>query len=253
MSMQPRSGSSPRGGTGRHAQGGMLLLWGVAVTLLVGSLTVAGLVVVGGGPQAASAAGVVVDTPTVAELDEADAGAEAPVVTGEAVAVAPAGWTSVLAADAGFYRVVDYSLVEISGHLKPAGGRMVARNDMFDVVLGDELVAADLVYSVEVADQPAEGDLEAAWTVTMEFADAQALADATADLGCHEKPDNMIAIAAGEDLLILASLEADSYCGSGFTKGRIRWQSFYDNGTETSESAKAIADAVAAGLLGTQG
>lgn len=251
MSMQPLRGSSPRGGAGHRAQGGMLVLWGVAVTLLVGSLTFAGLVVVRGGPQTASAADVVVDVPVVVGLEGAEADAEGPASTGEPVAVAPAGWTSVMSPDVGIYEVVDYSVYEFSGRLEPSGGRVVASNDVFDVVLGDEMLASDLVFSVEVADQPAEGDLRAAWTVTMEFADAQALADATADLGCHDSPDNMIAIASGTNLLILASLPAEPYCGSGFTKGRIRWQSFYDNGTETSESAKATADAVAAGLLGT--
>ncbi|SDC57171.1 hypothetical protein SAMN05216410_1928 [Sanguibacter gelidistatuariae] len=252
MSVQPhRSGPTRGSGPPSRTAGGILALWGVALTLLVGSLTVAALVVVRGGPQSASASDVVVTAPEISHVEELESGAS--VVSGEDVAVAPVGWKSVLAPDVGFYHVLDYSIFEFTGHMKPSGAQVMASDETFDVILGEELVSSALVYSVDVADQPADGDQKSAWTVTMQFADAQALADATADLGCQEKPDNMIAVAAGTDLLMLASLEGDEYCGSGFTKGRILWRSFYGDSGNTSEEAKAIADAVAAGLLGTDG
>lgn len=264
MSIQPhRDGpahvgshvGSHDGSSGGGFSGAALVLWGVALTLVVGALTLGALVVVRGGPHGASAADVVVDSPEVVapevNFPEVAAPEEITARPAEGAVVAPPGWTGVLAPEVGIYRVVNYSLLDLTGHLEPSDEQVVAGNDTFDVLLGETLVDAGLVFSVEVADQPATEDLQAAWTVIMLLADAQALADATADLGCHEKPDNMIAVVSGTDLLMLASLEADEYCGAGLTKGRIIWQTFYGAGKRTPEEARASAEVLAAGLLGT--
>lgn len=230
---------------------GMLLLWGVSLLLLAGALTVAFLVLTRGGPQQATASSLVVDTPEISALDGAEA--ESPVEEGKPVSTPPADWTSVLADDVGYYRVLDYSVWEFSGHISATADQRFATNETFDVILGEEIVDASLVYAVTVVDQPAEGDRKPAWTVTMEFAEAETLETATQDLGCQAEPANMVAVVAGGDLLMLASLSEEEFCGVGFAKGRILWQSFYDDGKVTSEEAKAEAESVQAKLLGTDG
>jgi hypothetical protein len=114
------------------------------------------------------------------------------------------------------------------------------------------------VYQVDVQDESAEevtagttGQTQASWTVYTRFNDAAKLKSATSDLGCHEPPDNMMAMVKGTELLRLVSLP-DDYCGVGFPRGQILWLTLYGEESVTSADAEAQARGLAAALLGDE-
>lgn len=231
---------------------GLLALWAAVVALVVGGLTVAVLALARDEPEAQ---GVVVDEPVDAALDDlrAEGTDDSPTVT------PPAEVESVLADGVGFYSVQAYSLTRINDlSMSIEKGDVLVTDGVYQAVLGPEIIAASEVYQVDVQDESAEKVAEgstsatqASWTVYTRFNDAAKLKSATSDLGCHESPDNMVAMVKGTELLRLVALPED-YCGDGFSRGQILWLTYYGEDGVTSADAEAQARALAAALVGDE-
>ncbi|MEP7763381.1 hypothetical protein [Sanguibacter sp. 25GB23B1] len=233
---------------------GVLALWAVVTALVVGGLTFAVLAFLGGDDEP-EASGVVVDEPVGAALDDlgSEGGADSPTVT------PPPEVESVLAEDVGFYSVRAYSLTRINDlSMSIEKDDVLVTDGVYQAVLGPEIIEASEVYQVDVQDEEA-ADLsvgtttvtDASWSVYTRFNDAAALKAATSDLGCHESPDNMIAMVKGTELLRLVALPTD-YCGDGFTRGQIVWLTFYGSDGVASQDAEKTARDLAAALLGDE-
>ncbi|PFG33695.1 hypothetical protein [Sanguibacter antarcticus] len=237
---------------------GVLVLWGVGTMIVMGALTFALLTYLG--RDAPVASGVVVGASADEPSDEAldDLGSQGS--TDEPTVAPPLVVESVLADGVGFYAVQAYSLTRISDLSMSIGKDDVLVTDgVYQAVLGPEVLDASQVYDVDLRDEAAE-DLtddavsitEPSWTVYVRFNDAAALKAATADLGCHESPENMIAMVSGTDLLRLVALP-EAYCGDGFSRGQMLFLTFYGEDDVTSAEAEAQARELAATLLGDEG
>ena len=236
------------------AQGkGMLALWAAVTAVVVGALTFGLLALLGGDEPVAQE--VVVDEPVGAMLDDlgSEGAEDSPTVT------PPAEVDSVLADGVAFHSVEAYSLTQVSD-LRPSLGEgdVLVTDGKLQAVLGPELIDASEVYQVDVQEESAEevdeGSTAAtlpSWTVYTRFNDAATLKAATSDLGCHESPDNMIAMVKGTELLRLVALPAD-YCGEGFHRGQILWLTLYGEDGVMSADAEAEARELAAALLGEE-
>lgn len=231
---------------------GMLAVWAALTAVVIGGLTFGVLALLGdSGPQAQE---VVVDEPVEEQLD--DVGAEE---EDEPTVAPPPAVDSVLDDGVAFHAVEAYSLTEVSD-LRPSLGEddVMVTDGKFQAVLGAEIIDASEVYLVDVQEETAEeveegttGAAQPSWTVHMRFNDAAALKAATSDLGCHESPDNMIAMVKGTDLLRLVALP-EHYCGTGFARGQILWLTLYGEDAVTSAEAEAEARELAAALLGEE-
>lgn len=232
---------------------GVLVLWAVVTAIVVGGLTFAVLAIMGGDEPEAS--GVVVDEPVGAALDDlgSEGAADSPTVT------PPPEVESVLADEVGFYSVQAYSLTRINDlSASITEDDVLVTDGVYQAVLGPEVIDAAEVYQVDVQDEDA-ADLrvgttevtDPSWSVYTRFNDAAALKAATSDLGCHESPDNMIAMVKGTELLRLVALPED-YCGEGFVRGQIVWLTFYGSDGVTSPEAEETARELAAALLGEE-
>jgi hypothetical protein len=223
-------------------------LWVVALALASAAATFGVLFLVEGG------AGVRAQTVRVDGTDGATGDLDALDREGDAPPAEPSspppGHTSVLADGVEFYSVERYSVLERDGTLEPAEGEVLAEDHRYQVILGEERLDADEVYSVDVEHQEPSGDDPASWVVHIRFNDAARLVSSTADLGCLSRPENMLAIASGTSLFTVAEVPR-TLCDVGFDRGQIDWYTDYDGTAKTSEEAEAEARLLAAQMLGT--
>lgn len=222
------------------------VLWTTAGALVLGAATYGVLALV----ERDDAAQEIVVEATEGAGDE-DLGEVGAPADDEQPETPPAAPSSVLAEGVSFYSVADYSFIARDGDVRASeqdeGGLVLATNDEYQALLEEEILDPTQVYDVEVEHLSATEEADAAWGVHIRFNDAALLASETADLGCSYRPDNVVAIASGTELITLLQV-SDEYCDSGFPRGEILWSREYDE--STAEDIEAEARSVAAQMLG---